>query len=251
MDNGIVSLTFDDGLRCQFEQAIPILNQQGLVATFFLIANTGAFHERPEWRKINWNRADIHFFKNIILQKGHEIGSHSVTHRSAFIYSGDDAKSEAEFSKQWIESRLGSEVSSYCYPFYHVTAVAKAAVVKAGYKQARGGSQGSFVSSPQADLFDLDSRQVSPTDDPSGWSGANSWHVLTYHGIGPAGWAPIPRNEFARQIRQLAKLRDAGKVDILTFRDAAARWRLHVEATGTNLVRPNCGGHQRGTDSPR
>jgi Polysaccharide deacetylase len=31
--------TFDDGLRCQFEQAVPILDRYRLPATFFLVAN--------------------------------------------------------------------------------------------------------------------------------------------------------------------------------------------------------------------
>ena len=33
----LVSLTFDDGFRCQFEKALPILNSYGMLATFFLI----------------------------------------------------------------------------------------------------------------------------------------------------------------------------------------------------------------------
>ncbi len=37
--SAVVSLTFDDGLRCQFERALPILDQYGFRATFFLIAN--------------------------------------------------------------------------------------------------------------------------------------------------------------------------------------------------------------------
>jgi peptidoglycan/xylan/chitin deacetylase (PgdA/CDA1 family) len=37
----LVSLTFDDGLRCQFDRALPILKKHGFRATFFLIANHG------------------------------------------------------------------------------------------------------------------------------------------------------------------------------------------------------------------
>jgi peptidoglycan/xylan/chitin deacetylase (PgdA/CDA1 family) len=45
----LVSLTFDDGLRCQFEQAVPILDQHGFSATFFLIANANSTHEQPNY----------------------------------------------------------------------------------------------------------------------------------------------------------------------------------------------------------
>ena len=54
-----VSLTFDDGLRCQFERAVPILDKYDLPATFFLVANTDPIHtdghSHPDWRKTNWN----------------------------------------------------------------------------------------------------------------------------------------------------------------------------------------------------
>ncbi|HEV2401926.1 MAG TPA: polysaccharide deacetylase family protein [Candidatus Sulfotelmatobacter sp.] len=32
----LISITFDDGLRCQFEKALPILDHHSLKATFFL-----------------------------------------------------------------------------------------------------------------------------------------------------------------------------------------------------------------------
>ena len=40
MEPALVSLTFDDGLRCQFEQGVPVLDRYGFPATFFLVANT-------------------------------------------------------------------------------------------------------------------------------------------------------------------------------------------------------------------
>jgi peptidoglycan/xylan/chitin deacetylase (PgdA/CDA1 family) len=41
----MISLTFDDGLWCQFESALPILNSHGMPATFFLIANRNPTHD--------------------------------------------------------------------------------------------------------------------------------------------------------------------------------------------------------------
>ena len=55
-DRALVSLTFDDGLRCQFESAVPILDRYDFPATFFLVANTDPIHtdggQHPDWRKI-------------------------------------------------------------------------------------------------------------------------------------------------------------------------------------------------------
>src|ERR1019366_9877050 len=118
----LVSLTFDDGLRCQFEQALPILDRHGLPATFFLIANTNPIlidgHRHADWSKTGWSAKDIQLFKSMI-QRGHEIGAHSVHHKQPFL--DKNPKLEAEGSKKWIEDRVGIEVVSYCYPFCHCT----------------------------------------------------------------------------------------------------------------------------------
>jgi hypothetical protein len=50
---------------------------------------------------------------------------------------------------------------------------------------------------------------------------------LTFHAVGDErdGWEPISVEQFAAQIAQLAKFRDSGAVEILTFAEAAARLR--------------------------
>jgi peptidoglycan/xylan/chitin deacetylase (PgdA/CDA1 family) len=79
----LISLTFDDGLRCQFDNAVPVLNRHDIPATFFLIANQDSTHEswdhKNDWWKIDWREEDIATLKKLI-NHGHEIGSHSVTH---------------------------------------------------------------------------------------------------------------------------------------------------------------------------
>jgi peptidoglycan/xylan/chitin deacetylase (PgdA/CDA1 family) len=225
----LVSLTFDDGLRCQFEQAIPILGKYAFPATFFLVANTDPIHtdggSHPDWRKIDWSEEDIQLLKGMV-QRGNEVGAHSVTHRRPEL--DNDPKLEAEGSKQWIENRLEVEIPSYCYPFYHVTQPIKSAVISAGYKQARWGTRNSYYARQSTlDWFGVDCHQISRNENVGGWVRSNCWHVLTFHGIGDErdGWEPIPVAEFARQMAELAKHRDSGAVEILTFKDAADRLR--------------------------
>ncbi len=73
----LISLTFDDGLRCQFERAVPILDQHGFPATFFLVANPDPIHTdgfpHPSWRRTDWSEKDIQFFKSMI-QRGMKSG---------------------------------------------------------------------------------------------------------------------------------------------------------------------------------
>lgn len=235
----IVSLTFDDGLRCHFDSALPILDAYGFKATFFLVANTDSVLKdglkHPRWKKTRWSREDIHLF-NGMIRNGHEIGSHSVHHRQPFL--DKNPAFEAEFSKKWIEDRLGLEISSYCYPFCHYSEAIRDAVIQAGYKQARWGANESYYTmEDNIDLFKIDCRLISKfgyervrnnfigmygSEDVVGWVRESCWHVLMFHGIGKAkdGWWPIPLAEFEREMAELAKLRDAGAVEVATFKDA-------------------------------
>lgn len=244
----LVSLTFDDGLRCQFERAVPILDRHGFRATFFLVANTDPIHTdgipHPAWSKTDWNPTDIEFLRGMV-RTGHEIGAHSVHHRQPFL--NNNPKFEAEESKRWIESRLDIEVPSYCYPFTLCTDPIKNAVINAGYKQARGGARRTYgpETSP-IDLYKVDCRHVA-VDNPSvvfvngasyavgrdgsedvkGWM-QPGWYVLMFHGIGTIndGWWPISDGEFARQMATLAQYRDSDAVEVVTFQEGANRLRL-------------------------
>jgi peptidoglycan/xylan/chitin deacetylase (PgdA/CDA1 family) len=105
----LVSLTFDDGFRCQFDKALPILNRHGIPATFFLIANRDATHDRwsghvNDWWKIDWRDDDIAMLKDVV-KDGHEIGSHSVTHDPNKMPTQPDV--EAQESKRLIEGWIG------------------------------------------------------------------------------------------------------------------------------------------------
>jgi len=231
MDKALITLTFDDGLRCQFERAVPILDHYGFPATFFLVANTDPTHTdggtHPEWRKINWSKEDIQLLKGMV-RRGHEIGTHGVTHRRPEVEH--DPKFEAEKSKEWIESRLGVEVTSYCYPFCLVTRRIKKAAINAKYKQARGGAEGAYYPLQSLDLFNVDCRHVyraGPENVVEWIRHPGCWHVLMFHGIGTNddGWWPISVDEFSREMAELAKYRDSGKVEVVTFKEAADRFR--------------------------
>jgi len=226
-----VSLTFDDGLRCQFERALPILNQCGFPSTFFLIANTDPIltdgHDHPSWSKIDWNQNDIQLLKRIV-QMGHEVGAHSVNHKKPQL--DDDPKLEVEVSKRLIEDWLGVDVLSYCYPFCHITEPIKNAVITAGYKQARGGADATYYASQgSVDWFNVDCRLIEENgaENVDGWLQPDCWHVLMFHGIGTSddGWLPIPVTEFTRQMAELAKHRDSGAVEVVTFKAGAERLR--------------------------
>jgi len=233
----LISLTFDDGLRCQLKSGVPILDKYDLPATFFLTANTWPIHKdgcsHPDWPKVEWNEDDVQFLRSMI-QRGHEIGSHSVNHKNPDFPNLNfnlnfDPKDEAEKSKRLIESWLGGEIPSFCYPFCKKPHALKSAVTAAGYRQARAGHGGHSYYSAQdsLDWFDVDCRLISENENVDGWMRPGCWHILMFHGIGTIndGWRPISVPEFTRQMTELAKHRDSGVVEVVTFKEGADRLR--------------------------
>jgi peptidoglycan/xylan/chitin deacetylase (PgdA/CDA1 family) len=118
-------VTFDDGLRGQVANALPILERHGFAATFFLIAGAVGMeaplpHLEPaadgaespaEWLPISWVEA------RRLVERGFEIGSHSVSHRSLGGLPPEEIDREARASKGILERRLGVPVELFAYPF--------------------------------------------------------------------------------------------------------------------------------------
>jgi hypothetical protein len=231
MNKALVTLTFDDGLRSQFERAVPVLDRYGFPATFFLVANTDArftdgWAEENgfEWHKIDWSTEDIGLLKGMIA-RGHEIGAHTITHKRDAIAA--NPLFEATECKRLIEEWLATDIPSFCYPFYDTIGVLKEPTIQAGFRQARAGRQNSYYASTDAlDPFAVDCRQIAQAgEDVNAWVRPGCWHVVTFHGIGgdQDGWVPITEDEFERQMDELARLRDSGAVEIFTFANGAAR----------------------------
>ena len=184
-----------------------------------------------DWWKIDWHEDDIAVLKKLI-NDGHEIGSHSVTHQLQTMQANPPA--EARGSKERIEEWLETKVTSFCYPYYRSHAYLADAVKNAGYEQARGGgtpphygpraSYYAVPGDPSFDRFNVDCRQISANDRVSEWVRPGCWHILTFHAIGNErdGWAPISVEQFATLMTELAKYRDEGAVEIVTFKSGAA-----------------------------
>src|SRR5260370_15288400 len=125
------------------------------------------------------------------------------------------------------------KIPSFAYPFYRAPEPLKNAAINAGYKQARGGPLNYRYTPPQGSLewFEVECHQISNNENVAGWVRPDCWRVLTFHGVGTDqdGWQPITVVEFARQMTELAKLRDSGAVEVVTFKDGADRLRRLYE----------------------
>jgi peptidoglycan/xylan/chitin deacetylase (PgdA/CDA1 family) len=85
----------------------------------------------PRWgRLMEWSEV------RALAERGHEIGSHSVSHELMPQLDDDALAHESGASKERIETAIGAQVSSYCYPNGSSDARCEAAVAHAGYRNA-------------------------------------------------------------------------------------------------------------------
>ncbi len=93
-----VSLSFDDNLVSQLDIAIPEMEKYGFKGTFFLVAQW--FDDLATWDGLaeRWKEA---------AQSGHEMGSHSYSHRYLTWLEDEELASQVVGSKEIIERWIG------------------------------------------------------------------------------------------------------------------------------------------------
>lgn len=121
-----VVITFDDGYRDNFTEAVPALNDAGLTATFFVATgfiNTerqfahdlralerGAI-EALNFPKLNWE--DLRSME----QQGFEIGSHTVNHTNMGSADRLTIESEVKDSLVALNRELGEKPRAFSFPW--------------------------------------------------------------------------------------------------------------------------------------
>lgn len=108
-----VVLTFDDGYRDFYTEAMDVLKQCGFTATVFLatdrIRHTSARIEGADY--LTWGEVrELH-------SEGIRFGSHTVTHADLRSLEPEDLEFELGQSKETIEEKLGVTIDSFSYPF--------------------------------------------------------------------------------------------------------------------------------------
>ena len=122
-----VALTFDDGLLDNYEFAIPILQEFGYKATFFVIPGFDKITrwvnpKTSQWSDVAKPGFTIPFpsmqqqHRRELVNMGMEIGSHSMTHPKLNKIPDTQLHNEIIDSKSMLEDQLGQPVTSFCYP---------------------------------------------------------------------------------------------------------------------------------------
>jgi peptidoglycan/xylan/chitin deacetylase (PgdA/CDA1 family) len=132
-----VVLTFDDGTADFWEHARPALDRHAFRATLFVVTGhvggESVWDERlgePPRELLTWEQLET------LAREGHEIGSHTHSHRP-FIEQDDAAvRRELERSREILRERLGRAAEFVAYPRGLYRPEHKRLVREAGYRGA-------------------------------------------------------------------------------------------------------------------
>jgi len=229
---GAVSLTFDDGLITQLDNALPMLDEHDLQATFYV--NPG---RHPEWEEQipRWQAA---------CRRGHEIGNHTSRHPCSCNFAFDleyclekltleDIAATIDQAEAALDELFPEQKGnrSFCYPCYqsYVGAGVKrqsyVPLVARRFKAARGG--GETANNPY--LIDLSYTWAWAVTGNTGPEmidyieqalNQGHWAIICMHGIGAQHLA-IGTRPFREMVEYLSQRREqiwtAPLIDIANF----------------------------------
>ncbi|MGB2579125.1 peptidoglycan/xylan/chitin deacetylase (PgdA/CDA1 family) [Elusimicrobium simillimum] len=132
-------ITFDDGYKNNYLNALPILKERNLKANIFFVYDAIGHHNM--WHapaKETWqDMMTVEQIKEVLAGKNIGYGSHTLTHKNLDRIAAADAKYEIEESKFRLEALLGTQCTSFTYTYRGgKNAEINKIIKEAGYKFA-------------------------------------------------------------------------------------------------------------------
>lgn len=143
-----LALTFDDGYRCWYEKAAPILKELGIPATFFVCSGfIGLEGEKLQWfckNRLKRTQVLKPLTRSQLIELSNdplfEVGSHTKNHIDLGRYVRYDVLiNEIGDDKKQLEDWIGKPIRWFAYPFgrnVNVSHQAKHYIQQAGFKGA-------------------------------------------------------------------------------------------------------------------
>jgi peptidoglycan/xylan/chitin deacetylase (PgdA/CDA1 family) len=166
IDRRYYHLSFDDGFRNIFTNALPILRKHEVPAILFVPSSL----IESSWDKTQTYCLETTRYNSVIemlrwddlkeiVSLGYEIGSHTRTHARFSEISHNAALLEDELfgSKKELETNLGEECKYISWPYGRLTdadGVSLKTAKRAGYRACFGAYRGSIVPG-QTDVFSI------------------------------------------------------------------------------------------------
>jgi len=114
-----VTLTFDDGIRNVFTEALPILRSHSAPAHLFLTTGfVGGMNRWPSqprsaplFEMLRWSEVEA------LQAAGVRIEAHTANHPDLRTLSDDELQSECELADEMILAKLGNRARYFAYPY--------------------------------------------------------------------------------------------------------------------------------------
>lgn len=150
----VVGITFDDGYRNVYQNALPVLRENGFTATnYFVVRQLGGAnvwdHEKGIARSELMSQAELLDW----ARQGMEVGSHTLDHPRLPELAETDALSQLRNSRDELEQLSGQAVTAFCYPYGAENAQLRDLARVAGYTNATTTATG--LAQPSDDPFGL------------------------------------------------------------------------------------------------
>jgi peptidoglycan/xylan/chitin deacetylase (PgdA/CDA1 family) len=120
-----VEITFDDGEHSQLYNALPVLTEHKIFATYFV--TPGLIGTATKF--LGWDELKT------LQRAGHSIQSHGWSHKFLTFCSDDELKHELSASKQALQEKLGAVVEEISVPGGRWNQRVIKACADAGYKR--------------------------------------------------------------------------------------------------------------------
>ena len=130
--DGLVVLTFDDGVKSQRTFAVPILRECGFNATFYITEGLNFLTDKT--RYLTWEEVrELH-------DLGFEIGNHTRQHKSVANQSREELLSDIRYIDRQCNHYGIPTPTTFCYPGYTNTSEAVDVLKERGFTYARRGT---------------------------------------------------------------------------------------------------------------
>lgn len=199
LKQGLVSVTFDDGVQSAGVNALPILDKHKVRSTQYVISEMA--------QESAASYMNVPMLKEF-TKRGHEIGSHSLSHCNMTSLTGSDLEKNATQSKEFLESQGLGPVRSFTYPYGRYDATTQEAM-RQKYDFIRTSDAG------YNDLFfdETNIRSMSVIHSTSEktfkeWLEYAHFHklwlVLVYHRVGETGTYNVSSEQLNQQMGMVA-----------------------------------------------
>ncbi len=133
----VVGITFDDGYRNVYRNALPVLRELGFTATnYFVVRQLGGGNIWDYEEGVA--HSDLMSKEELLdwAAQGMEVGSHTLNHVKVPEVPEAEARHEIEDSRRELEDLVQQPVTAFCYPYGAENARVRELVSDAGYTNA-------------------------------------------------------------------------------------------------------------------